>query len=467
MNNELKETALYIRVSTETQAEEGYSIPAQQERLEGYCQAMGWKNTKLYIDGGFSGSNLMRPKIKELIKDVQESKIKTVVVYKLDRLSRSQKDTLYLIEDIFIPNNVDFVSLNESIDTSTPYGRAMIGILSAFAQLERENIFMRTRMGMLERVKEGFWPGGGMVPFGYDYNKETGILIPNKDADTVRKIYELYIKGYSAMKIAEMLDLKYDRLVMQILERKSNIGMIPYKGELYQGRHEPIIDVETFELAQRQIKLRGEKARATIKSDHLLTGLIYCGECGARMRYIKNGQNNYKLMCYSKDKSKKHMHKTANCNSEYVSAELVENIVLEDLFNISVDISQCEEKAEQIDPVEEMEKQIVQMESKIKNLYNLLAETNDKILLETIEENKTKLNRLKADYEEEKKSNQSKKYIEYVKDEVTNIRDIWNFLNNREKQMIIRDCIDKIIIGEQQIEVFYAFKKSKSKIKAA
>ena len=467
MRNDLKQTALYIRVSTETQAEEGYSIPAQQERLEGYCQAMGWKNIKLYIDGGFSGSNLMRPKIKELIKDVKENKIKTVIVYKLDRLSRSQKDTLYLIEDIFIPNDVDFISLNESIDTSTPYGRAMIGILSAFAQLERENIFMRTRMGMLERVKQGYWPGGGTIPFGYDYDRKAGILVPNKDAGTVRKVYQLYLKGYSAMKIAEMLDLKYDKLVMQILARPSNLGMIPYKGELYPGRHEAIIDEETFELAQKQMKLRGERARATLKSDHLLSGLLYCGECGARMRYIKNGEKNYKLMCYSKDKSKKHMHKAATCDSEYVDAEFVEEIVLADLFKISVDMSQCGDHAEEIDPAEEIKKQVIQMENRIKNLYNLLAETSDALLLDTIEENKIKLTRLKKDYEEEKKSNKNKRYIEYVKEEVTTIKDIWKYLNDKEKQMIIRDCIDKIIIYNEKIEIFYTFKKSKSKIKAA
>lgn len=115
---------LYIRVSTEAQAEEGYSIGAQQERLEAYCRAMGWKNYQLYIDPGFSGSNLNRPKMQQLIADVQAGKVCAVVVYKLDRLSRSQKDTLYLIEDIFIPNDVAFVSLNENIDTGTPYGRA-------------------------------------------------------------------------------------------------------------------------------------------------------------------------------------------------------------------------------------------------------------------------------------------------------------------------------------------------------
>ena len=121
---------LYIRVSTEAQAEEGYSIGAQQERLEAYCRAMGWKNYQLYTDPGFSGSNLNRPQMQRLIADVQAGKVSAVVVYKLDRLSRSQKDTLYLIEDIFIPHNAAFVSLNENIDTGTPYGRAVIWILS-------------------------------------------------------------------------------------------------------------------------------------------------------------------------------------------------------------------------------------------------------------------------------------------------------------------------------------------------
>lgn len=113
---------LYIRVSTEAQAEEGYSIGAQQERLEAYCRAMGWENYQLYTDPGFSGSNLNRPQMQRLIADVQAGKVSAVAVYKLDRLYRSQKDALYLIEDVFIPHNVAFVSLNENIDTGTPYG---------------------------------------------------------------------------------------------------------------------------------------------------------------------------------------------------------------------------------------------------------------------------------------------------------------------------------------------------------
>ena len=153
-----KIAAIYIRVSTDIQAEEGYSIEAQKEQLTAYCVSKGIKNYDYYIDGGWSGSNIDRPEMQRLIKDVKDDKISHVIVYKLDRLSRSQKDTLYLIEDVFNPHNVDFVSLNESMDTSTPMGRLMLGILSAFAQLERENIAHR-----LNRGYKNYRDNGGKV----------------------------------------------------------------------------------------------------------------------------------------------------------------------------------------------------------------------------------------------------------------------------------------------------------------
>ena len=190
-----KKAALYIRVSTDAQAEEGYSIDAQEEQLTAYCVSKGIRNPECFTDGGYSGSNINRPELQRLIREIRKGIISHVIVYKLDRLSRSQKDTLYLIEDIFIPNEVSFVSISENIDTASPTGKLMIGILSAFAQLERENIRMRTRMGMKERVKAGYWMGGGRIPFGYDYDREKGILVPNKDAEKVRQIYEGYLSN--------------------------------------------------------------------------------------------------------------------------------------------------------------------------------------------------------------------------------------------------------------------------------
>ena len=114
-----KHAALYVRVSTDAQREEGYSIEAQQEMLSSYCRARGL-DWEFYTDGGFSGSNIDRPELRRLIGDVRAGTVSHVIVYKLDRLSRSQKDTLYLIEDVFGPASVSFVSLNENMDTEMP-----------------------------------------------------------------------------------------------------------------------------------------------------------------------------------------------------------------------------------------------------------------------------------------------------------------------------------------------------------
>ena len=458
INENLQEMrALYIRVSTDAQAEEGYSIQAQIERLEAYCKAMGWENYELYIDGGFSGSNLNRPEIKRLISNSEKGKIKSVIVYKLDRLSRSQKDTLFLIEDVFMPNNVDFISLNESIDTSTPYGRAMIGILSAFAQLERENIYMRTRMGMLERIKKGYWMGGGRIPFGYSYDKNLGIIVPNEDAEKVRKIYDLYIQGFSAGKIAEMLELKYEKLVMQILTRRSNLGIISYKGEEYAGQHQAIVSEETFNLAMAKLKERSAVRIATCKT-YLLSGLVYCGHCGAKMRYMKWGKGT-KLICYSTMKSKEYLVKDENCPAERVDAEDIENIVIADLFNVSANLDDKLKNESDIfiDPIAEIEGRIEQITLKLKKLYNLYAEGDDELLLETIAENKKKLKKLEKELADEKKNHISRNNMELIYNQIRGIEDVWEYLNDNEKQSVIRDCVEKVIIKDDQIEIFYRF----------
>ncbi|MBR1728185.1 MAG: recombinase family protein [Selenomonadaceae bacterium] len=134
----------------------------------------------------------------------ETEKFDIVLVYKLDRLSRSQRDTLYLIEEIFLPNKVDFVSMQESFDTSSPFGKAMIGLLAVFAQLEREQIKERTKMGKRVRAKAGLHHGAGFIPIGYNY--QDGKLIVNPyEAEQVKKIYEWYLGGLSLQSIANRL----------------------------------------------------------------------------------------------------------------------------------------------------------------------------------------------------------------------------------------------------------------------
>ena len=445
-----KIAAIYIRVSTDIQAEEGYSIEAQKEQLTAYCVSKGIKNYDYYIDGGWSGSNIDRPEMQRLIKDVKDDKISHVIVYKLDRLSRSQKDTLYLIEDVFNPHNVDFVSLNESMDTSTPMGRLMLGILSAFAQLERENIRMRTRMGMKERVKSGLWMGGGRVPFGYDYDSSQGILVPNKDAEKVKQIYKLYIEGKSPQDIADLLGLKYDKLVNQILVRKSNYGIIEYNGEEYQGKHEPIISKETYDIAMQCMEQR--KTTRTNNSEHLLTGLIYCGKCGAKMRYQKWGNKGCKLICYSQQKSKKYLIKDPDCDQEKIWADEIEGYVVNALFQFAdnYEPSKTESLIEK-DKLTLLYNQKNELSKKLKRLYNIYAEQDDDMLLETISDVKKQLDSVNKKIEQNIQNNTEEKQRKEKIGILRNLSSIWNDITANEKKTIIRKLVDKIVITDNHV----------------
>ncbi len=446
-----KYAAIYIRVSTDAQAEEGYSLDAQKEQLTAYCISKGIKNYEYYIDGGWSGKNLERPEMQRLIDDAKEEKISHCVVYKLDRMSRSQKDTLYLIEDVFNPHGVDFVSLNESMDTSTPMGRLMLGILSAFAQLERENIQLRTRMGMKERVKEGFWMGGGRIPFGYDYDKNEGILKPNKDAEKVRQIYDLYIQGYSAQSIANMLGLKYDRLAIQILKRKSNYGIIEYNGEEYQGKHEPIISKETYDLAMSEMIKRSISNVTT--SEYLLTGLVYCGKCGAKMRYQAWGKKGHKFVCYSQQSSKPYLVKNPDCDQEKHWADEIENIVVKTLFKLKEKNKSTTSEEIKQSALDVLNNQREELERKIKRLYNLYAESENDILLDTIEENTKKLDSINNMIKSEIKQVNTLKNRNKVKDEINTLEEKWEYMTQKEKQSIIRTLVNKVVVTDDNIEV--------------
>lgn len=452
----MKVAAIYIRVSTDYQAEEGYSIDAQKEQLTAYCVSKGIKNYDYYIDGGWSGSNIDRPEMQRLIKDAKDEKISHVIVYKLDRLSRSQKDTLYLIEDVFNPHGVDFVSLNESMDTSTPMGRLMLGILSAFAQLERENIRLRTRMGMKERVKTGLWMGGGRIPYGYDYDKIKGVLVPNKDAEKVRQIYKLYIGGKAPQEIANLLGLKYDRLVYQILTRKSNYGIIEYNGEEYQGQHEPIISKELYDIAMRCM-LDRKVVRANT-SEHLLTGLICCGKCGAKMRYQKWGNKGYKFVCYSQQTSKPYLIKDKNCDQEKVWADEVEDIVIKSIFEFANNYKPSEtESLVQDDTISLLYEQQETLNKKLKKLYIMYAEGDDnEILKETIDELKKQIENINNRIELDTKNEMIKRRRKERTEILSTVSNLWDNLDSLQKKTIIRKLVNKVEITDNHVNIDFS-----------
>lgn len=448
-----KSAALYIRVSTDAQREEGYSIEAQEEMLRGYCVSKGLKKFRIYTDGGFSGSNIDRPQLTRLISDIEADEISHVIVYKLDRLSRSQKDTLYLIEDVLIPHGVSFVSLNENMDTSTPIGRAMLGIMSAFAQLERETIRERTRMGMKERIKSGLWRGGGKIPYGYDYDAESGVLVPNADAEKVRLMYKLYLDGWSMMAISKYMGLKYERLTEQILKRRTNCGYITYNGEEYKGKHEPIVSEEVFERTQRMMS---ERSRTPYGNKSLLSGMLYCGVCGAKMRYQKWGKSGYKIYCYSRDKGKPHLSSGKKCDNGRVWADELEEAVLTDLFNMSGKSNASDDGDVRGASVTELLiSQREKLRKKLKNLYSLYGDTADEGLIETIEDVKREIFATEERLSEaEAVKRKLEKSIEARKS-LDSIREAWEYMTLKEKQTVLRSLIDRIVITYGKTDIYY------------
>lgn len=345
----MKRVALYIRVSTARQDQEGYSIPLQKERLIAYCKAKGWVVAGMFVDPGHSGSTMDRPGLVNLMEGIDAGKYDVVLVYKLDRLSRSQKDTLYLIEDIFMANGVDFVSMQESFDTTTIYGRAMVGILSVFAQMERETITERTLMGRAGRAEEGLWHGGGTDPIGYDYID--GELVVNvAEAEQVRMVYGFYAEGHSVTEISRRMDgyrtkhgdWSHTSTVGNVLDNPLYAGTVHFDGATGRGRHTAIVDKETDSRVKAR-RARLKRAEASGDSAFLLTGLIYCASCGAR--YFPNKRPNGRVVysCHSRAKKNKKMIKDPTCMAPHIPVEELDAMVEAKVLHLAANPSEVDE----------------------------------------------------------------------------------------------------------------------------
>ena len=448
--------ALYMRVSTDAQFEEGYSIEQQKEMLEAYCKAKRIEEYECYIDPGFSGSNIERPAMQNLIRDIREGRITHVLVYKLDRLSRSQKDTLYLIEDVFNTHDVTFTSLNENFDTSTPTGKAMLGMMSVFAQLERETIRERTRMGMLGRLKEGYWPGGARTPFGYDYYSAQGTLVPNADAARVERCFELLIAGYSPDNIARMLGFKYDNTVRNILGRKTYLGLIEYNGVCYPGRHAPLVSQEVFARAQRILDQRA--ARREWTSQYLLTGLLVCGRCGAKMRYQKWGHAGVKIVCYSQQRSKPYLVKDPDCDAPHYWADEIEQKVVEIMMARRVEQSADGHPAPigAQNALDGLRARLEAEKNKLKRLYALYA-SGDDARVEQINEHRDKIDGIKKNKAEEKKKKRNTRQHQSSCENISTILDAWDIMNYAERRAVVLEWINAVIVSEGRITVDFKF----------
>ncbi len=342
--------ACYIRVSTEEQAREGFSVTAQRERLAAYCLSQGWEIHDTYADEGYSGKDMKRPQLQRLIAHAKERRFDVALVWRLDRLSRRQAHVLHLIEDVFEANNVGFRSATESFDTTTPAGKAMVGMLAVFAQLERETIIERSRMGLEERTREGLW--SGRAPFGYRYDPKDGKLkISPAEASIVRLIYQLYLTGegaepYGLKRVADYLrqhgvPSPFFRnpgawnfsTVRLVLGNRSYCGYRRLRGDWVKSEHETIIDEVTWQRTQLEMQARRDDNHRYSRADYLLTGLAYCAECGGKLRgkhqKWPTGGRAYYYVC------KERFEGRSACHLKWLRVEAIDARVVQQIERLS------------------------------------------------------------------------------------------------------------------------------------
>jgi site-specific DNA recombinase len=290
--------AIYTRKSTEHNLDLAFnSLDAQREACEAYIKSQaheGWKLIPTHFDdGGLSGASLDRPALQSLLDQVRAKRIDIVLVYKVDRLTRSLADFAKLVE-LFDEHEVSFVSVTQSFNTTSSMGRLTLNVLLSFAQFEREVIGERVRDKIAASKRRGIWVGGS-VPLGYRSVNKKLQVVP-KEAEVVRKIFSLYIEVTSVGELARALESQGVRPkprplangqskaaerytvgpLAHMLKNRMYVGEVAYRGEVHKGEHPPIVDRETFDRVQAMLSERSVARKLKRgNSPHLLTGLIF------------------------------------------------------------------------------------------------------------------------------------------------------------------------------------------------
>jgi site-specific DNA recombinase len=278
-------TVAYVRVSTEDQATEGFSIEGQAEKLRGYATLHDLGEVTVIEDPGWSGKNMERPGLQQLLTMVSQGHVTNVLVWRLDRLSRSLGD-LILLADQLGTANVALHSFCERIDLSSATGRMFYNVLGSFAQFYREQLAENVRMGMAQAVREGKWINRPKT--GYDL--VAGELVANDMAPVVRMIFRMRADGKSQGDIARASGVGYST-VCTILRSRIYLGEVQLRDEWFPGRHEPIVTPEEFAAAHRG-RVKGRR-----RGKDLLSGRIRCGLCGRSMSMEDNGSGHLHYRC--------------------------------------------------------------------------------------------------------------------------------------------------------------------------
>ena len=473
------ETGIYVRVSTEEQAQEGYSIRAQEEKLRDYARIKEWPVYKIYMDEGISGKNITdRPAINEMIDDIEKGIVKNVLVFKIDRLTRSTADLINLI-DIFNNHDCAFNSLTESIDTHSATGRMFIKIIGIFAEFERENIAERIRTGFERKAKEGYTLSTNNPSYGYDRKKGEKIqTINQKEAVIVKEIFDVFLnRNMSYRGIAKELNsrniLTKNNAMWNSSAIKALLANCNYKGYVRyatrdekrnfetKGLHEAIISEEKYDEVEELIRKRSKKMyKKSPKEGNHFAGITFCGICGKKM--ISHGD-------YKKDETGGYVSPASyrcpnrfykKCTASDARHTKVEKSFIEYINNIEdfdtldeIQIAMKQEiKTQNLELVSDMKRQHEKLERKGKEVL-------DKYVQGNIDFDNYMIIKNSLDREKKTLTGTISTIEDFIDEEITikkeniikSLKENWEHLSKTEKRQFVINFIDRIeIVNERE-----------------
>jgi len=353
--------AIYTRKSTEEGLEQEFnSLDAQRESGEAYIKSQaheGWACLPdRYDDGGFTGGNMDRPALRRLLADIEAGKVDVVVVYKIDRFSRSLLDFARMI-DLFDKRRISFVSVTQQFNTATSMGRLVLNVLLSFAQFEREIIAERTRDKIAATRRKGKW-SGGMPLLGYDVDPRGSRLMVNaEEADQVRAIFALYLEHGSMLPVVQELERRgwvgkqwqtkkgharggqpFTRTSLhRLLTNPTYIGQVRYKDERHTGEHAGIVDADVWQRVQSMLQRNGRTGGPLARDAFtgLLKGLLRCAPCNCSMTPSHTAKGNKKYRYYTCVNAQKRGWQ--KCPSKSIPAAQIEGLVVGQIKGIGHD----------------------------------------------------------------------------------------------------------------------------------
>ncbi|EGT3616821.1 recombinase family protein [Clostridium perfringens] len=498
--------AIYCRVSTDEQAENGYSIDEQEQKLKEWCKKMGYVIYKCYSDRGISGKNIKdRPALKELLSDAKERKFDMVISWKINRISRRLEDVLKIV-NLLEKNNITFKSYSEPFETDTPAGRMQFQMMALIGEFERGTIAQNVKMGMCAKAKSGNWCGGrvlgyDLVPNNSPEEEKKGknkLEINEKEAEIVRFIFNEYSKGKGYKAITNQINkLGYKTKkgnnfsvgsIRDILTNPVYIGEIRYNVRQnwsekrrrdinpnpirVKGKHEAIIDKELWDKVQLILESKKGKPSRIYDGEYPLTGILRCPKCGAGMvisrttNTLADGtKRRIAYYCCGNWKNKG----TSVCNSNTIRVDKANEYVfkkIEELVSNEVMIKAVvkninKERKDKVKPAKrllsDIDKELEKLDKRKRKIFE--AYEDDILTKEEFQIRKNELNEKIRILEEEKKpllntiSEDVSEEIpyEFIKDILMNFSKVLNSSVNREQQKkLLHMIISEITMNESR-----------------